>query len=363
MQNIVFATALGVVFAGLGTPYLIGVLIRWGIGSQERVDGVQAHLAKQGTPTMGGLIVIVGSTAAYALTHIRMDPIAFRAPSAQGLIALGTMWALGAVGAADDLISATRRRSLGLSPRAKTLSQAVISVCVTVAVVRFAGVDPSITWTGVSRAVLFGSLLLPVFGAWVFVIVWSMSNAVNVADGTDGLSSGSGAIALVVYVFIAFWEFRHPATYGSAVEAGLLDLAVLGAALLGACGGFLWWNAPPARVILGDTGAMAIGGVLCTMAVFTRTQLLLPIIGGLFVILYASSLLQIAVFKVTRRFWPDDHGNGRRLFAMAPLHHHFELRGWPEVTVTIRFWLIAALFAGFGLALFYMAFLGAGGVD
>ena len=132
------------------------------------------------------------------------------------------------------------------------------------------------------------------------------------------------------------------------------------AAVLGACAGFLWWNAPPAKIILGDTGAMALGGVLVSMALFTRTQLLLPVIGALFVADYASSLLQIAFFKLTKRYWPHPNGGGRRIFAMAPVHHHFEMKGWPEITVTIRFWLIAALFASLGLALFYMRFLSLG---
>jgi phospho-N-acetylmuramoyl-pentapeptide-transferase len=310
---------------------------------------------------MGGSVVLAAATLAYALAHVSYgrQRFALHAPAASGLIALAAMWALGSVGAVDDLISATRRRSLGLSPAAKTICQAVVSIGLTFAAVRWAHVHTQISWAGFPVS---GLPVLPiaVFAVWVFVLVWVFSNGVNIVDGTDGLATGSSSFALFVYVVIAFWEFRHASVYGQTAVHGLLDGAVLTAAVLGACAGFLWWNAPPAKIILGDTGAMALGGVLVSMALVTRTQLLLPLLGGLFVADYASSLLQIAFFKFTKRYWPHPRGGGRRIFAMAPVHHHFEMKGWPEITVTIRFWLIAGLFASFGLALFYMRFLSFG---
>jgi phospho-N-acetylmuramoyl-pentapeptide-transferase len=278
--------------------------------------------------------------------------------SAGGLLALVTGWALCMVGGADDLISATRRRSLGLSPMAKTLLQGAIAVVVAAVALRDGNVPATLTWTGHNAH----TLAAPLFVIWVFVLIWVLANGVNISDGLDGLSSGSGALTLFVYLVIAFWEFRHPHIYGPHATRGLLDVAILTAALLGACIGFLWWNAPPAKIIIGDSGAMAIGGVLVVVALETRTQLLLPIIGGLFVAECASSLIQRGVFKLTKRFWPHPQGGGRRVFKMAPVHHHFELSGWAEVTVTIRFWLIAAVLAGLGLALFYVAFLSAGGI-
>jgi phospho-N-acetylmuramoyl-pentapeptide-transferase len=358
VQSILLAIALGVALTGLGTPPYIDLLVRLGIGSQERVDGVRAHLAKQGTPTMGGGIVVAAATVSYVLAHVTYgnERFAVRRPSAAGLIGLCAMWALGSIGAVDDLISATRRRSLGLSPAAKTAGQAVASVALAVAAVRWAHVPSEISWAGRALPTL-PTVAVPIFVVWVFVIVWVFSNGVNIVDGTDGLASGSGAFALFVYVLICFWEFRHATVYGTATARGLHDAAVVTAALLGATIGFLWWNAPPARVILGDAGAMAIGGVLASTAIVTKTQLLLPVIGGLFVADYASSLVQIAFFKLTRRYWPSPSGGGRRLFAMAPVHHHFELKGWPEFTVTIRFWLVAGVLGGLGLALFYMHFL------
>lgn len=356
MQSILLATALGLSFSVAGTPFLINLLVRLGIGSQPRVDGVQAHLRKRGTATLGGAMVLAAGTVAYLLAHVSFgrQRLAWQAPSASGSIALVAMWALGAVGAWDDLISATRRRSLGLSPTAKTICQGIVSVALTIAALEWAGVEPAVTWAG---SIVF-HVPVPVFAVWVFVLVWVFSNGVNIVDGTDGLATGSSSFALFVYLVIAFWEFRHIAVYRNI--DGLFDTTILIAAVLGACVGFLWWNAPPAQIILGDAGAMALGGLLVSVALITRTQLLLVVIGGLFVADYASSLMQIAFFKLTRRFWPHPNGGGRRIFAMAPVHHHFEMKGWAEITVTIRFWLIAALLGGFGLALFYMHFLSFG---
>jgi phospho-N-acetylmuramoyl-pentapeptide-transferase len=356
MQSILLATALGLCLSALGTPFLINALVRHGIGSQPRVDGVQAHLKKRGTPTLGGAMVVAAGTIAYALAHMSYgrQRFALHAPSASGLIALASMWALGAVGAWDDLVSATRRRSLGLSPAAKTICQAVVSVGLTIAVLHWAHVEPQINWAGSPIA----ALPAPVFAVWVFVLVWVFSNGVNIVDGTDGLATGSSSFALFVYLVIVFWEFRHISLYGH--FDGLFDATILVAAVLGACAGFLWWNAPPARIILGDAGAMALGGLLVSIALVSGTQLLLGVIGGLFVADYASSLMQIAFFKLTRRFWPHGNGGGRRIFAIAPVHHHFEMKGWPEITVTIRFWLIAGLLGSLGLALFYAHFLSFG---
>ncbi len=359
MEQILIALGCAGLICGCATPYFAAWLLRMGIGSQERVDGVQAHLVKQGTPTLGGAVVIAATTIAYGVTHLRFGPhgVHLIRPSVGGLLAVAAMWALGAVGGVDDLISATRRRSLGLSPRAKTIAQAFIAVGIAVVAIRYGRMPSAISWTGHNVV----SLPEAAFVLCVFVLVWVMANGVNISDGCDGLSSGSSAMTLFVYVVISFWEFRHPHIYGAHTTHGLLDLAVLAAALLGSCIGFLWWNAPPAKIIIGDSGAMAIGGVLVVLALETRTELLLPIICTLFIAEYASSLIQIAVFKITKRLWPHPNGGGRRVFKIAPIHHHFEMVGWPEITVTIRFWLVAAVFAGLGLGIFYVSFLSRGG--
>jgi phospho-N-acetylmuramoyl-pentapeptide-transferase len=200
-----------------------------------------------------------------------------------------------------------------------------------------------------------------VFYVWVFIIVAASSNGVNLTDGLDGLASGSSALVLAAYVIISFWQFRHscvvaetagPACYEVAPRAAL-DVAIVAAGALGAVAGFLWWNAAPARIFMGDTGALALGGLLGGLAVMTDTQLLLLILGGLYVLVTTSVILQVVVFRLT----------GRRVFRMAPIHHHFELIGWPEFTVIVRFWILSGLAVAVGLGLFYADFLARGGIQ
>jgi phospho-N-acetylmuramoyl-pentapeptide-transferase len=363
MRQLLLGASFATVIALVCTPPLISLLRRLRLGSQERLDGVRAHLSKQGTPTLGGVIIMGSATLAYLLTRIGFSGggLDFRAPSASAIVILGTAWSLGIIGLADDLISAVRRRSLGLSPLAKSLGQAAVSVALAIALVRWLGVPPEVTWAGTEP--LISHVPSALFVVWVFVIIWGMSNGFNVTDGLDGLSSGTAAFALFAYVIIAFWQFRNPSIYGGIEGEHLLETSAVAAALLGSFVGFLWWNAPPAKIFLGDGGAMAVGGGLAAMALVTRTQLLLPVITALVVIVYGSSLLQIAVFKATRRLMPDEHGRGRRVFRMAPLHLHFELSGRAEVTVMMRFLLIAGLATGFGIGIFYAAFLASGGAE
>jgi len=189
------------------------------------------------------------------------------------------------------------------------------------------------------------------FVLWIVIMIGATSNAVNLTDGLDGLATGAAIIVLAAYVLIANWQLRNDCTVALAKNCYAvrdpLDLAVVAAAVLGACFGFLWWNAPPARIFMGDTGSLALGGVLAGLAVCTETQLLLVILGGLFVIITLSVMIQVGSFKLT----------GRRVFKMAPLQHHFELIGWAETTIVIRFWLIAGLFVALGLGIFYVEWL------
>ena len=357
MQSILLATVIALVIGLTLTPWVIDLFRARGIGELIREDGPATHFVKHGTPTMGGLVLIAAATLGYVGSHVRFadGALRFNRFSAAGVLIYGVVWALAVLGAVDDLAKIRRRRSLGLNKRAKLLGQIIVGCALAYAALRWAGIDTHLTWSG--RAIA-GLPALPqlVFAAWIVFVIASTSNAVNLTDGVDGLASGSAAMGFFVFTIIGFWEFRNTLVYPQLLPAdslGLLDVAVASAALLGACIGFLWWNAAPARIILGDTGALALGGALAALALFTRTQVLLAVIGGLFVIETLSVIIQVIAYRVF---------DGRRVFAMAPLHHHFELRGWAEFTVIVRFWLIAALLSGFGLALFYMDFLGHGGL-
>lgn len=345
MLPILIATALAGALALIGTPLLIDVFRARGVGQLIREDGPAAHFVKHGTPTMGGLVVLLSSTVGYVASHFLFAGAERRELAAPALMVLGVAWGLGLLGATDDLLKIRQRRSLGLNKRAKLVGQGVVAVGLAFAALNYADLDPAISWSGHDLWVI----PRVVFAVWVFFIIAGTSNAVNLTDGLDGLACGSAAMAFFVFTIIAFWEFRNPRIY-ELLEggAGLLDVATLAAAFLGACIGFLWWNAAPARIFMGDTGSLALGGALAALSLVTRTQLLLLIIGGLFVVETVSVILQVAAYRGFNR---------RRVFAMAPLHHHFELRGWAEFTVIVRFWLIAALTAGFGLALFYQDFL------
>jgi phospho-N-acetylmuramoyl-pentapeptide-transferase len=316
-------------------------------------------MEKMGTPTMGGVVIVAGMVIAYAagrITTARLDlGEAFGQMTVAGLAVLGVAVGLAAVGATDDLIKIRRRRSLGLSKTTKVMGQALIAVAFTLVTVRLAGVDTELSFIR-DTGLRLGLLL---FTMWVFVMVAASSNGVNLTDGLDGLASGSSALVLGAYVIIAFWEFRHSCDLAGVSQAwcydidlgSAQDLAIVAAGALGAVAGFLWWNAAPARIFMGDTGSLALGGLLSALAIMTDTQLLLLILGGLYALVTTSVILQVAAFRLT----------GRRVFRMAPIHHHFELVGWPEFTVIVRFWILGGLAVAFGLGLFYADFLARGG--
>jgi phospho-N-acetylmuramoyl-pentapeptide-transferase len=289
---------------------------------------------------------VAGYFAGHGLTG---DP-----PSPAGLLVLLLMTGLGLVGFADDFIKIYKQRSLGLRSGAKLAGQTGVSAVFALLVLRFPDkfdltpADPSL-----SLLRDFGPTLgtLP-FVIWVVIMIAGFSNGVNLTDGLDGLATGAAILVLAAYVLIANWQLRNdcisgPVTPHCYAIASPLDLAVVAAAALGACLGFLWWNAPPAKIFMGDTGSLALGGVLAGLAVCTKTQLLLVVLGGLFVIITASVIIQVGFFKMT----------GRRVFRMAPLQHHFELLGWAETTIVIRFWLVCALCIALGLGIFYVSWL------
>lgn len=355
MQSILLATAVALVVGLTLTPWVIDFFRARGIGELIREDGPATHFVKHGTPTMGGLVLMTAASFGYVAAHLRFSGgVQFSTFSPAGMLALAVAWMLALLGAADDLAKIRRTRSLGLSKRAKIVGQAAVGFVLAYGALNWAGLESRVTWAG-SPLDFIPALPQVVFAVWVVLLMIGTTNGVNFTDGVDGLAAGSAAMCFFVFTIVAFWEFRNPDFYlqlEPTGRSGLLDVAIVSAGLLGACIGFLWWNAAPARIIMGDTGALALGGALAALGLFTRTQLLVGVIGGLFVVEWVSVILQLIAY----------HGfNGRRVFAMAPVHHHFELRGWAEFTVIVRFWLFAALTAGLGLALFYMSFLARGG--
>jgi len=329
--------------AALGTPLLIRWFARKRIGQQIRADGPFMHLAKAGTPTMGGVALVVAAAVGYLVGHAGTH-VAF---SRAGVLVVVVTLCAAAVGFADDWIKVRRRRSLGLNKRAKFALQVVIAVGFALAAEHWAGVNTHLSFTRWdSLGVDLGTV------GWIFWAVFIMvgtANAVNLTDGLDGLASGSATFCFACLAIIGYWQFRHYSLYN---VLPALDLALSSVALAGACLGFLWWNASPARIFMGDTGSLAIGTGLAALCLQMNLQLLLPVIGGLFVIVTLSVVIQVVSFRVF----------GRRVFRMAPLHHHFELIGWPETTVIVRFWILGGLFAALGLGVFYADFLSATGL-
>jgi phospho-N-acetylmuramoyl-pentapeptide-transferase len=344
MTNIMLAGVVGLIVTLLGTPLAVRSFRRRGWGQLIREEGPRAHYEKRGTPTMGGLVILAGTIAGYVLGHIGRTGLApFRD---SGLLAIGTIGALGALGFLDDMIKIRKSRSLGLQKRAKFLGQLVIAI-----VFGFLAVEVVDMGTTLS---LFRPIAVDLgifFYIWVFLMIAASSNGLNLTDGLDGLAVGSAAQVFVAFVIIAFWQFRHDNFYElGQTGSDPFELAIVACALFGACAGFLWWNTAPAKIFMGDTGSLMLGGAMAVLAILLNTQLLLMILGGLYVVETLSVIAQIVVFKRT----------GNRPFLMAPIHHHFELAGWPEFTVIVRFWVLSGLSTAFALGLFYADFLSKG---
>jgi phospho-N-acetylmuramoyl-pentapeptide-transferase len=349
LKTIIVAGAVSLFFALFGTPVAIRLLRSRGYGQLIREEGPKAHLTKRGTPTMGGTVIVVAALVGYVVGHVATrDPM-----TTSGVLILGLMTGLGLVGFIDDFIKIYRQTSLGLRSGAKLAGQAVVGAVFALEVLQHPnGYDITPADPSLSFLRDFGPAIgtLP-FVVWIVIMIAGFSNGVNLTDGLDGLATGATVEVLAAYVLIGIWQERNDCTIGLSQACyqirDPLDVAVVAAAVLGACFGFLWWNAPPAKIFMGDTGSLALGGVLAGLAVCTKTQLLLPILGGLFVIITLSVVIQVGFFKMT----------GSRVFKMAPLQHHFELLGWAETTIVIRFWLISGLCIGLGLGIFYAAWL------
>jgi phospho-N-acetylmuramoyl-pentapeptide-transferase len=349
VRLILIAGAVSLFVSLFCTPIAIRILRRQGYGQLIREEGPAAHATKRGTPTMGGTVIIIASLAGFLAGHVAT----FQAPTISGLLVLALMSGLGFVGFVDDFIKIYKQRSLGLRSGAKFTGQVIVGVVFALLVLRFPdGYDLTPADAHISFLRDIGFTVGPVFFViWVVLMTAGAANAVNLTDGLDGLATGSTVLVLAAYVLIGIWQERNDCTNFLAPHCydvrDPLDLAVVAAAVMGACFGFLWWNAPPAKIFMGDTGSLALGGVLVGLAVCTRTQLLLAILGGLFVIITLSVAIQVGSFKLT----------GRRVFRMAPLQHHFELIGWAETTIVVRFWLISGLFIALGLGIFYVEWM------
>ena len=346
MIAVLIGGALAMIIALAGTPLVIAYFRDHGLSQSIRDDVQVDHGAKAGTPTMGGTAIVVAAVVGFIAAHV--TEVKF---TRAGWLIVFVFVGMAAVGFLDDYIKVRMRRSLGLNKTAKFGGQAIVAVV-------FAWVGP--TYAGVPRNIsLVGDLNvvtdLPfwAFAIWVFLLLSGFSNAVNLTDGLDGLAAGSSTMVLGGYTLIGFWMFRNPTSYSSVGWQESLDVAVLAAAALAACAGFLWFNAPPARIYMGDTGSLALGGLLAGISMVTNTQLLLVVIGGLFVLETTSVLAQVVAFRAF----------GQRVLRMAPIHHHFELMGWAETTVVVRFWIVAGMGVTVGLGLFYAEWIGRVGVS
>ena len=356
MRQILISGAVALFFALFGTPVLIRLLAKRGYGQIIRDDGPVSHHIKRGTPTMGGSIIIFAAIAGYLLSH----GITQTAMTASALLVIGLFVGLGFVGFLDDWLKVSREKSLGLKGRYKILGQVIIAAIFGYLGIQFAdneGLTPISLNLSIVRdtSIVLGSVVVVI---WIALMVTATSNGVNLADGLDGLATGASVMTFSAFILIGIWEFGQSCAIAADVASGCysvrdpLDLAVLAAALAGACTGFLWWNASPAKIFMGDTGSLAIGGALAGLASTLRVQLLLIPLGGLFVIITMSVIIQTLYFKAS---------GGKRIFRMAPLHHHFELKGWGEVTIVLRFWIIAGLCVALGLGLFYAQWLSLAG--
>jgi phospho-N-acetylmuramoyl-pentapeptide-transferase len=346
LRQILIAGAFALVFALFGTRVLIRLLASKGYGQIIRDDGPSTHRIKHGTPTMGGIIFILAAALGYFLAHL----ISGTAVTASALLVMGLVVALGFIGFLDDWLKVSRQNSRGLPGRFKLLGQAIFAAIFGYLGLQFVDKD-SLTpisqyLSGVRETSIYlGSALVVI---WIVLMVMSASNGVNLTDGLDGLATGASIMTFLAFVLIGVWEFGQScaisATAGCYAVRDPLDLAVLAAAFAGGCTGFLWWNTAPAKIFMGDTGSLALGGAIAGFAATLRVELLLVPLGGLFVIITLSVLIQTLYFKIS---------GGKRVFKMAPLHHHFELIGWEQITIVIRFWIIAGLSVAMGLGLFY----------
>jgi phospho-N-acetylmuramoyl-pentapeptide-transferase len=356
MRSVLVGAIVAFVIAIAATPFAIKLLTRAYQPVRNEL-GLASNTGKQRTPTMGGIVFVSATVLAYAVGHVALLPLEGRPhlPTVTGVVLLGLFVGGAIIGLLDDLLKVVKRNSGGLAGRYKILGQILVGAgfgamalylpspegytvgSETLSFVR------DIPWAGIGK----------IAAVVVFVLmVMATSNAVNLSDGLDGLAAGSAAIVLSAYVIIAFWQYRHWCAEHPKLAACYdvrdpLEVALIAGAAAGALIGFLWWNTSPARIFMGDVGSLGLGTLIAGVAMATHTMLLLPVICGLFVFITSSQIIQYTSFKLT----------GVRVFRMAPIHHHFEMAGWSEVTIVVRFWLLAAVAAAMAIGLFFADFL------
>ena len=361
MISILLAAAFGLIISIVGTPMYTKWLVKQQFGQFIREDGPTSHQTKRGTPTMGGVMMMLATVLGFFFS-LWLSAAIFGtswAASASVLLAMFLMLGMAGVGFIDDFKKIWKKQSEGLTPKGKIVLQGLIGTLFAAGALFFKddrGWAPAsskisftrdISWLDLSFAGPIVLLLL--FIIWANLIATATTNAVNLTDGLDGLATGAAILVFSGYLLISMWQQQHlctPAPMDTVcyeVPASG-QMAMLAASLIGALIGFLWWNTSPATIFMGDTGSLGLGGALAAFAIITRTQLLLPIIAGLFVIIAISVILQVGYFKMS---------GGKRIFRMAPLQHHFELKGWAAVNVVVRFWILAGLFVAVSLSIFY----------
>jgi phospho-N-acetylmuramoyl-pentapeptide-transferase len=356
MKAVLLGGGIALLISLLGTRYAIRQFTRMGYGQPIRDDGPTSHHMKRGTPTMGGLVIILATLIGYSTAHL----VTWQDPTASAVLLLFLFAGMGLVGFLDDFLKVSRQHNLGLRSRAKMIGQTLVALLFGYLALwpRLKddhGLTPASHHVSFIRDFAWLSLPTVLMMALIWLIVTATSNGVNLADGLDGLAVGASMMVFGAYMLVNIWQNNQSCARAGASRTlcysvrDPLDLAVVAAALTGACFGFLWWNAEPASIIMGDTGSLSLGGALAGLAILTHTELLLILLGGLFVVETLSVMLQVTCFKVTKRLT----GTGRRIFRIAPLHHHFEMLGWEQVTVTIRFWIITGICVAAGLGVFY----------
>jgi phospho-N-acetylmuramoyl-pentapeptide-transferase len=333
MVRVLIAGLIAMVIGVVIGPKFIEWLRRGGVGQQIREEGPARHAVKQGTPTMGGLLIVLAALAPFLAVSLYTLP---------GVTILVATVGCALIGFADDFLKVRRRRSLGLSGRWKMLGLLLVTAAVSYAVHRSDYLDTEIYFPVVDVNIDLHWLFYP----FLFVVIAGTANGVNLTDGIDGLAAGTCAISILTLLAIAAISWIRSGPVGLRAD-NYLDLAIFAGALIGAVIGFLWFNAFPAEVFMGDTGSMALGGAIAVLAVMTETEVLLVFIGGIYLIEALSVMIQVASFKRT----------GKRVFLMAPIHHHFEMKAWSETKIMVRFWIVGAILCAIGFGLYYRYYL------
>lgn len=333
MVRVLIAGLVAMVIAVAIGPQFIEWLRRQSVGQQIREEGPKHHQTKKGTPTMGGMLIVFAAIAPFLVVSLYTIP---------GLTILFGTIGCALIGFADDFLKVRKRRSLGLSGRWKMLGLLLVTIGVGWAATRIGYMDTEIYFPVIDVNVDLHWLYYP----FLFFVIAGTSNGVNLTDGLDGLAAGTCAISLLTFLAIASIDWLRSGDPGLRSDE-FLDIAIIAAALIGAVIGFLWFNAFPAEVFMGDTGSMALGGAIATLSIVTETEVLLVFIGGIYLIESLSVIIQVASFKRT----------GKRVFLMAPIHHHFEMKAWSETKIMVRFWIIGAILCAIGFVLYYRYYL------